>query len=200
MLGLLVVETASPILRNKAVKMRGRRRGSLLALTALLMSVGCRETTTNGPAMTVFVVRHAEYADDGSDNPGLSEIGFNRARQLEHTLSQVKIDAVYATQFLRTQQTASPTATSRGLEIRHYDADEVDSLVATIQADEARNILIAAHGDTAPEIIKGFGVRPDPAIEFARFDDLFIIETARPPRSRVTHLKYGEPRRRPRAN
>ena len=57
--------------------MRGRRRGSLLALTALLMSGGCRETTTDGSAMTVFVVRHAEYADDGSDNPGLSEIGFN---------------------------------------------------------------------------------------------------------------------------
>lgn len=191
---------ASPILVNKAVKMRGRRRGSLLALTALLMGGGCREATTDGPAMTVFVVRHAEYADDGSENPGLSEIGFNRARQLEHTLSQVEIDAVYATQFRRTQQTASPTATSRGLEIRRYDADEVDSLVATIQADEARNILIAAHGDTAPEIIKGFGARPDPAIEFARFDDLFVIETARPPRSRVTHLKYGEPRRRPRAN
>ncbi|MEO6683185.1 MAG: phosphoglycerate mutase family protein, partial [Ginsengibacter sp.] len=52
-----------------------------------------------------YVVRHAERIDNSS-NSALSSDGLKRAQDLKDTLTSRKIDLIYVSTFLRTQQTA----------------------------------------------------------------------------------------------
>ena len=58
---------------------------------------------------TVFIVRHAEKAKSGGDDPELSEPGSIRAEDLSKLLKDCGIKTIYATEFKRTQETAAPT-------------------------------------------------------------------------------------------
>jgi len=58
------------------------------------------------------VVRHAERAEDGTDDPPLTEGGADRARRLAERLSTSPASVLCATAYRRTQATATPTATA----------------------------------------------------------------------------------------
>lgn len=69
---------------------------------------------------TFYVVRHAEQAQGPTDDP-LTAQGMRRAEELCLVLEDVPLSAVYATQTLRTFQTALPAAAAAGVEITTYD-------------------------------------------------------------------------------
>ncbi len=56
---------------------------------------------------TVFIVRHAEKASSTGD-PSLNPAGRARAEQLIHVLAEAEIEAIYSTEYHRTQETAEP--------------------------------------------------------------------------------------------
>src|SRR5438477_10644022 len=60
----------------------------------------------------VVIVRHAEKAANGGNDPDLSSAGRARADALARILKESDITAIFATEFKRTQETAAPTATS----------------------------------------------------------------------------------------
>ncbi len=62
---------------------------------------------------TVYISRHAEKLKATANTP-LSASGQIRATKLAHILKDEGIDAVFVTEFLRTQQTGEPTATQAG--------------------------------------------------------------------------------------
>jgi hypothetical protein len=59
----------------------------------------------------VVIVRHAEKAANGSNDPDLSSAGQARAETLARILKDSGITAIFTTEFKRTQETAAPTAT-----------------------------------------------------------------------------------------
>src|SRR4051812_7921225 len=65
---------------------------------------------------TVFLVRHAERAEDGTPDPGLSEAGRERAMALVAAVGEENLAAIFVTQFKRTARTAGPIAQARNLE------------------------------------------------------------------------------------
>ncbi|TAF68679.1 MAG: histidine phosphatase family protein, partial [Flavobacterium sp.] len=65
-----------------------------------------------GQTTTIYLIRHAEKVDN-SKNPDLSKAGLERAEHWKTVLTQVPLKAVYSTDYLRTVQTATPTATKR---------------------------------------------------------------------------------------
>ena len=83
----------------------------LYVFVFMLLTLGAFGQTT-----TIYLIRHAEKVDN-SKNPDLSKVGLERAEHWKTILSQVPLKAVYSTDFLRTVQTATPTATSKNLEI-----------------------------------------------------------------------------------
>ncbi|HEU0080180.1 MAG TPA: histidine phosphatase family protein, partial [Longimicrobiaceae bacterium] len=86
-------------------------RTARLPLAALLLALcGCAapvRAAAQEPT-TVVVVRHAEKAAAGGQDPELSEAGAARAGALAAALADAGVDAVVTTQLRRTRLTAQP--------------------------------------------------------------------------------------------
>src|SRR4030095_14351548 len=79
--------------------------------------------TFSRPVTTVILVRHAEKnIEPNNPNPNLSPAGEARAQELVRILGSSGITAIYASQFVRTQQTVQPLATRLGLPITQIEA------------------------------------------------------------------------------
>src|SRR3989454_12655624 len=72
--------------------------------------------TFRRPVTTVILIRHAEKVIDPNNNdPDLSPAGQTRAQELVRMFGDAGINAIYATQYKRTQQTVKPLADKLGL-------------------------------------------------------------------------------------
>ena len=78
----------------------------LLALAALLFVI----PQDDFKPITVYLVRHAERADEPRQDPPLTDKGTARAQELGRTLSNANIKAIITSQFARTKLTAEPLA------------------------------------------------------------------------------------------
>jgi broad specificity phosphatase PhoE len=135
---------------------------------------------------TVFLVRHAERADQGAgmqmqkmmgNDPDLSPAGQSRAESLAAMLKDAGITAIYTTQFKRTQQTAAPLAKALGLEVQAVSAADLKTLAARIAAENG-NVLVVGHSNTVPDTIKALGVAAPVTIGDDEYDNLFIVSRA----------------------
>jgi phosphohistidine phosphatase SixA len=134
-----------------------------------------------GEASTVFVVRHAERADDGSSgggmmaaDPDLSGAGRARAESLALMLKSANVTTIIATPYKRTQQTAAPLARALGIEITTIGARDTANLPAVVR-DARGNVLIVGHSNTVPATLKELGVTTPVTLEDTEYDNLFIV-------------------------
>lgn len=104
---------------------------------------------------TFIVVRHAERADDGTDDPPLTGAGSDRASRLADLLEPLHGVGVYATTYQRTQATAQPTSVVWNVPVTTYDAMEgTDELLAQVMREHpSGTVLIVGHSDTVPGIV-----------------------------------------------
>jgi broad specificity phosphatase PhoE len=122
---------------------------------------------------TVFIVRHAEKADNSKDAE-LSEASRARAEALANMLRDSKISVIYTTEFKRTQQTAAPLAKALGLTVMTLPAENQAALVAKLRASPG-NSLVVGHGNTIPNIIKALGISEPVNITESDYDNLFVV-------------------------
>ena len=97
----------------------------------------------------IVVVRHAEKASAGGNDPELSVAGQKRADALVRILKDSQITAVFVTEFKRTQQTATPTARVAHVSSTVVPAADIPGLVAKLRALNG-NALVVGHGNTIP--------------------------------------------------
>jgi phosphohistidine phosphatase SixA len=159
---------------------------SILALiTFLLLIAGCK--TTN-----IYVVRHGEKASQPADNPHLTEEGNTRAAALKDLLADKNIKHVFSTNFHRTMQTATPLATSKGLQIQMYKSDTTGKFVQRLM-NLNENALVVGHSNSVLVLLDSFGVQRNiRTIPETDYDNLFIISLKN---GKVVGLKettYGE--------
>lgn len=102
-------------------------------------------------ANTFYLVRHAEKQPVGAD-PALTECGQARAQALAAYLAEVKLEAVYATGYQRTQQTAAAVATSQQLKVSLYDPRDTQTLLQQL-AIHSQPVLIVGHSNTVPPLV-----------------------------------------------
>jgi len=146
------------------------------------------------PAVTkIFVVRHAEK-ESGKD-PVLTPAGNTRAGDLMRVLQNEGVQKIYVSQYKRTQQTADSMRIQLKINTVQYLADTLcDNLLNAIMenADFGKTILIIAHSNTIPQIIRKFGVTDYPYgdIPDNEFDDLFVI-TYKKEKAKLKKMKYG---------
>src|SRR5258708_34897200 len=99
----------------------------------------------------VVIVRHAEKAANGGNDPDLSSTGRARAEALARILKDSGITTIFTTEFKRTQETAAPTATSIHVAPTVLAAKDTAALVGKLHQLNG-NAMVVGHGDTIPNI------------------------------------------------
>ena len=145
------------------------------------------------PVTTIVLVRHAEKVIDPNNNdPDLSPAGQARAQELVRVLAGTGINAIYATQYKRTQQTAKPLADKLGLPVTQINSRSTADLITQIRTQHrGQTVFVVGHNNTVPEIIAALGGPQYPTIPETEFDNLYIVTVYRTGKAKVVKLKYG---------
>ncbi|WP_047546866.1 SixA phosphatase family protein [Psychroserpens sp. Hel_I_66] len=103
---------------------------------------------------TYYFIRHAEKdrRNDSNRNPDLNKLGQKRAKKWAKYFKKINLDAVYATNYNRTQQTAQPTAEQKNLDVLDYDASTLYSEEFK-NATKGKTVLIVGHSNTTPAFV-----------------------------------------------
>ena len=153
-------------------------------LVASLLALLMPPALAGDPTVVVFV-RHAEKADDDPRDPSLSEAGLARAGALARTLDGAGLDAAYATEFRRTQQTAAPAARAAGLEVRVRPAAGTDparygaALREEVRALPAGStVLVVGHSNTIPALVQAVSGQPAAEMPETEYDRYTVVVLA----------------------
>src|SRR6266851_2621847 len=148
--------------------------------------------TFSRPVTTVILVRHAEkIIDPNNPDVDLSPAGQTRAQEIVRMFGDAGINAIYATQYKRTQQTVKPLADKLGLPVTVVNSKSTDDLLAHIRAQHSgQTIFVAGHNNTVPEIIYALGGPKYPIIPESEYDNLYIVTVYRAGKAKVVKLKY----------
>lgn len=145
---------------------------------------------------TIFVVRHAERADAGgggmntpATDPPLSAAGNERAARLAAMLRSADIRSIFTTEFVRTRQTAAPTAQALHLEPVAIPANDPAAVTAKALAAKG-NVLIVGHSNTVPDVLKRLGVKDAMTIADTEFDNLFVVVRPESGEPTLVRLRY----------
>jgi len=148
-----------------------------LALTVSIFLFGL---TAADAVPFVFIVRHAEKATTGGNDPDLSDAGRKRADALARILKNSQITSVFVTEFKRTQETAAPLATAAHLTPTIIPAKDVPALVVKLRALNG-NALVVGHGNTIPDLVKELGIATPITIPEDDYTEIFVVSLADPP-------------------
>ena len=107
---------------------------------------------------TVIITTHAELETDLNSNSGLSSQGMERANSLASALSSVDVvsgvDAIYATSYRATQETAQPISRLLDLPINIVDQNIVENFIQSIKDDHSGQIvLIVSHPENLSKLV-----------------------------------------------
>ena len=122
----------------------------------------------------VVIVRHAEKAANGGNDPDLSSTGRARADALARILKDSAITAIFTSEFKRTQETAAPTGTAVHVTPTVVAAKDTAGLVAKLHQLNG-NALVVGHGNTIPDLIKALGINSPINIPDADYSELLIV-------------------------
>ena len=132
--------------------------------------------------------------DPNNNDVDISAAGQTRAQELVRVLGDAGLNAIYASQYKRTQETARPLADKLGLPVVQVNSKNTADLLAQIRTQHRGQIvLVVGHNNTVPEIIKALGGPDYPPIPETEFDNMYIVTVYRTGKAKVVKLKYGTP-------
>jgi phosphohistidine phosphatase SixA len=138
----------------------------------------------------VYIVRHAERADQSADSR-LSSDGIKRASSLSRMLADAGITHIFTSEARRTIDTASPLASAAHLTPRQLPAADVAALAAAVTALGPRDrALVVGHSNTVPELLRALHVDTPITIADSDFANLFIVLPQKNARPTLLRLKY----------
>lgn len=127
----------------------------------------------------VILVRHAELTSAPMAGPKqvpLSEAGSARATRLAGLLKDSGIDAIYVTDFLRTNKTAEPLSREIHKPMTVVPKGDPRELVARLRKEHpGQTVLLVGHTDTLPGLLKTLGYPADVKIAPDDYGNIFVV-------------------------
>jgi broad specificity phosphatase PhoE len=178
---------------------RRRRRRVQIIVIYTAIALGLAWFFESQATTTVLFVRDAEKALTPAEDPGLSEAGQRRAAELARQLVDADviagIDAIYATPFRRSTETAKPIADALKLPLRAYDAADTELFLDDlVKEHKGKIVLVVGHSNTVPEMIGNMGAsKRVPPIADDEHDNIYIVSIPWFGKTKTIRLRYGEP-------
>ncbi|UZO80810.1 histidine phosphatase family protein [Aquimarina sp. ERC-38] len=130
---------------------------ALILLPFLLFLFACQQIKkvdqpsekSQDKTTTYYFIRHAEKELQGG-NPDLTEEGKQHAKKWGSYFTNKNLDAIYSTDYNRTQQTAQIIADQLNLSVTSYNPN--DSYTENFkQNTHHKNVLVVGHSNTIPD-------------------------------------------------
>lgn len=166
---------------------------TLAAVAILLSSPGqtVAQEESAGPTI-VYLVRHAERAENGTADPPLSVAGQIRVQTLKAILADTHLSSVYSTDYERTRETARPIAEAQELAILPYDPGNLGAFAEELRETPGRH-LVVGHSNTTPDLVAALGGEPNGGIDEMEYDRLYVVVVPPGGAPITTMLRFGEP-------
>tara|TARA_R110002072_G_scaffold117281_10_gene248252 strand:- start:1081 stop:1608 length:528 start_codon:yes stop_codon:yes gene_type:complete len=133
----------------------------LVSLVLFIIIIACAdnkkseipENKQSEKTTTYYLIRHAEKDRTNPDekDPALNDDGLKRAENWAVIFSEIELDAIYSSDFKRTQQTAKPTANSRNFPVNSYDPHKIYE-TNFFEKTEGLQVLVVGHSNTIPKL------------------------------------------------
>ena len=145
----------------------------------ILGFLGCKEEPQVVDSLSTFYfIRHAEKdrSDPENIDPELSQKGLGRAMHWAEILDEVPIDAIYSTDYERTQMTAAPMAVKKNLTVQIYNPELID--IEQFKSDNLnKKVLVVGHSNSTPDFVnKLIGQEKYGQIDDNQNGSMFIVE------------------------
>ncbi|HEX2190317.1 MAG TPA: phosphoglycerate mutase family protein, partial [Longimicrobiaceae bacterium] len=146
----------------------------------------------------VVLVRHAEKAAAGGQDPELSPEGAARAAALAEALADAGVDAVVTTQLRRTRLTAEPLARALGLTPEAVPTTgggeaHVRAVADAVRRHSGKTVLVVGHSNTVPAIVGALG---GPALDELcehEYGNLFVMVLRPGGEPSLLRTRFGAP-------
>lgn len=177
---------------------RRRLRRQAAVLIFLMVAFGLAWFFESQATTTVIFARYADIDRSQGDNPGLSPAGQARAEELARVLADVDVvagvDAIFATQYRYTQETAEPLARRLHLQVQVVDVKDVNGLLEHILKDwKGKVVLVVTHTEPLPMLIQELhGSKKLPPMAEEEYDNLYIVSIPWYGKVKTLRLRYGE--------
>ena len=140
----------------------------------LLILLGSLPVSQANADSTIYLVRHAEKQNDGTNDPHLTEQGHQRAGYLAQQLSLANISKIYSSDYHRTRQTAKPLADLLGLSIVLYDPQNLEAFAESLKTQTGQ-IVIVGHSNTTPPLAALISGSEVDAMDESEYQNLYQI-------------------------
>jgi len=170
--------------RRRTPQKAKRRKSRLVPITLyILVCLGLAWFFESQATTTIIFVRNADVdtAEIANGDPGLSVLGRRRADLLADALQDIDVvagvDAIYASEFRRTQQTAAPVARRLELDVRITDPYRIEEFMAQLLREHKGEIvLVVTHSDVlAPLVEELHGSKNIPSMDEVSDDNIYIV-------------------------
>jgi phosphohistidine phosphatase SixA len=166
-----------------------------LTLSALLSALPLQLQAQDQEETLIFLVRHAERADDGApepeEDPHLSQEGQARAEALREMLKSAGLTHIHSSNYIRTRETAAPAARAAGLDVSLYDVGALEDFAEELRSTPGRH-LVVGHSNSTPRLVAALGGDPHGTIDSMEYDRLYLL-AAGPQGVQTILLRFGEP-------
>ena len=121
----------------------------LITLLILVFGFQSCQVAQKSDLFTIYLVRHSEkdLISENEADPPLTKCGRQRSESLSSFLEDVKLDAIYSTDYSRTINTALPTANSKELKIEKYNPRDLVGF-SKLLIDAEKDVLVVGHSNT----------------------------------------------------
>jgi broad specificity phosphatase PhoE len=191
---------ATPTLASSTDRRRRRRLRLVPVVGYTVVALGLAYFFEQHQSTTVIFVRHADTdVAMATDDPPLNERGRQRAELLADFLQDIDVvagvNAIYASDKRRTQETAAPLAKRLNLPVEIADHHDFDGFMQRVLDDHSGEIvLIVSHSDTiAPLIDELHGSKRLPPFASDDYNEVYIVTSPWYGKVKTLRLHYGEP-------
>jgi broad specificity phosphatase PhoE len=191
---------AAPTLPSSSDRRRRRRLRLIPIIGYTFAALGLAYALDQRQSTTVIFVRHADIDTAmATDDPPLNARGRQRAEILADFLADIDVvsgvNAIYASDQRRTQETAAPLAKRLNIPVEIADHHDTEGFMDRVLDEHGGDIvLIVSHKDTiAPLIDELHGSKRLPPFADDDYNEVYIVTSPWYGRVKTLRLHYGEP-------